>query len=115
MIVLISVLGCLAALQIKSILDVLNTAIGFFAPFAVILIVTYLFPRFAKKSTCWWVFVPSCIIYLVSTFLVKSLAIGGQPVFTTVVVALIGLVISNIIDKRSADCDNLYKTESAEN
>ena len=115
MIVLISVLGCLAALQIKSILDVLNTAIGFFAPFAVILIVTYLCPRFAKKSTCWWVFVPSCIIYLVSTFLVKSLAIGGQPVFTTVIVALIGLVISNIVDKRSADCDNLYKKESAEN
>ena len=115
MIVLISVFGCLAALQIKSILDVLNTAIGFFAPFAVILIVTYLCPRFAKKSTCWWVFVPSCIIYLVSTFLVKSLAIGGQPVFTTVIVALIGLVISNIVDKRSADCDNLYKKESAEN
>lgn len=105
----VALLGFLSALQVKSILDVMMKALTLFTPFTVILLATFLFPRFAKKSTPWWVFIPGFISFIVTTFLVPGLAVMGEPVYTTLLVSAAGLVLSNIVDKTPADTQKLYE------
>lgn len=107
-IVLTTLIAYLAATQVSSVLGSLMMALTLFAPYAIVLTAVYLFPKMVKQSTGWITFLAGVVTFIIVQFLVPSLRIAGQSIYTVAIVSLIAFFISQF-DKRQAPIEKIYK------
>ena len=107
-IVLTTLIAYLAATQVSSVLGSLMMALTLFAPYAIILTAVYLFPKMVKQFTGWIKFLAGVVTFIIVQFLVPSLRIAGQSIYTVAIVSLIAFFISQF-DKRQAPIEKIYK------
>ena len=111
MILFCAVAAYILATQVSSVLGTLMVALTMFAPYAILMTAMFLMPKTVKKSSAWVTFLVGLGFFVLSQFFVKSLAIGGQSIYTVFIASLVAFILCAIFDKRPAPVANLYKTE----
>ncbi len=95
-----SIIAYIAATTITGVLSSLMSVLNLWAPYTILMFGIFYFPKTLKKSSGWIVFGVGVIAFVVSQFFVPSLAILGQPIYTTTIVCLVAYILCAVFDKR---------------
>jgi len=99
-IVLFSIVAYLIATQVSGILGTIMSVLTLWAPYTILMFGVFFFPKTLKKSSGWLVFGMGIVAFVLSKFIAPSLAIAGQPIYTTFIVSLVMYFVAAIADKR---------------
>lgn len=99
-IVVFSFIAYIIATQVSGILGTIMSVLALWAPYTILMFGVFFFPKTLKKSSGWLVFGMGIIAFVLSKFIVPSLAIAGQPIYTTFVVSLVMYFVAALADKR---------------
>ena len=102
MILVCAIAAFIAANTVRSVLGTLMTVLTLWAPYTILMLGIFYFPQTIKKSSGWLVFASGIVVFLLSQFFMPSLAIMGQPIYTTTLVCLIVYAIVAVCDKNRA-------------
>lgn len=87
----------LAATQMQNILGVLITTLSLFAPYAILLTLIFWFPGLIKRFTGWLTLGGGATAFVIVQFIAPSLRLGGQTVYSVVLVSLAMVAISQFV------------------
>lgn len=107
----IIILAYIGATQMTNILSAIITALALFAPYAMLLTGIFWVPKTVKRSTGWLTLASGIIAFILAQFIDPAFKLGGQTIYTVVLVALVGYFISQL-DKRPAQVHNLFREEN---
>ena len=100
LILVFAVVAYLAATTIKGVLGSLMSVLTLWAPYTILMFGIFYFPKTLKQSSGWTTFLVGVITFLLSKFFVPSLAILGQPIYTTAITSLLAYLACALVDKR---------------
>lgn len=101
------IIAYLGATQVSNILGTIMKALTLFTPYAILMTAIFFFPKATKKSTGWITVIGGLICFIIVQFIAPSLSIGGQAVYSVLLVSLICFFLSQL-DKRLAPVHKLY-------
>jgi solute:Na+ symporter, SSS family len=99
-IVVFSIVAYIIATQVSGILGTIMSVLALWAPYTILMFGVFFFPKTLKKSSGWLVFGVGIVAFVLSKFIVPSLAIAGQPIYTTFIVSLVMYFVAALADKR---------------
>lgn len=102
LILVCAIISYIAANTVTSVLGALMSVLTLWAPYTILMFGIFWFPKTLKKSSGWLVFGIGIIIFVLSKFFIPSLAILGQPIYTTTLVCLVVYILVALFDKRVA-------------
>lgn len=114
LILLCAVISYAAATMVKSVLSSLMSVLTLWAPYTILMFGIFYFPKTLRKSSAWVTFSVGLLFFLLSKFFVPTLAILGQPIYTTTLAALAAYLLCAAVDKRVCfEGKFVYKTTDA--
>lgn len=99
LIVVFSVIAYIIATQVSGILGTIMSVLALWAPYTILMFGVFYFPKTLKKSSGWLVFGMGIVAFVLSKA-IPSLAIAGQPIYTTFLVSLVMYFVAAAADKR---------------
>lgn len=105
--VIFSAVGYLFAVRMGEIVTLLMKLLTLWTPLAVVIIITWRFPQYSRKSTGAVTLVAGGI-FGVASLLLPSIVIMNQEIFGTLLVSLIACILTIIFDKRPSNWLEMY-------
>lgn len=99
-IVVFSFAAYVIATKVSGILGAIMSVLTLWAPYTILMFGVFYFPKTLKKSSGWLVFGMGIVAYVLSKFIAPSLAIAGQPIYTTFLVSFVMYFVAAAVDKR---------------
>jgi SSS family solute:Na+ symporter len=106
-----TVAAYIMATTVSGVLSALMAALTIFSPFAILMTGMFLFPKTVKKSSGWVTLIAGLIAFVLAKYMMPSLAILGQPIYTVTIVSLVAYLIAFMVDKNQAPVSELFEEQ----
>ena len=113
MIAACTVAAYIMATTVSGVLSALMAALTIFSPFAILMTGMFLFPKTVKKSSGWVTLIAGLITFVLAKYMMPSLAILGQPIYTVTIVSLVAYLIASLVDKNHAPVAELFEEQES--